>query len=139
MICEGEIPSRSTTHSVGYDFRLNEDLVLRPNEWVKIDTGVRFDGSETILSGGVPLSEWFMAIFPRSSLGMNYGMRFHNTVGIIDMDFRKNIELDVTVDKECVLHKGNKIAQGIFLPMCLMAGEKVPTEVRKGGMGSTGQ
>lgn len=138
---------RATVDSAGYDFKIPDDLTIHPGEKVKINTGVRFDGNECVTTGihngdGYmcgKVDKWFMAVFPRSSLGMKYGMRFTNTVGIIDMDYRNDIILEVMVDSECQLKKGERIAQGIVLPFCVFKEEEKPTESRTGGMGSTGR
>jgi len=131
---QSEQPKRATISSCGYDFALPYDVVFKPNVWVEIDTGVRFDGREKFL----PKTErWFMLVAPRSGLGMKYGMRFANTVGIIDQDYRDNIMARVTVDKEVHLNKGERFMQGVFLPYLLLTNESTPTEERAGGLGST--
>lgn len=144
---------RATTESAGYDIKCPEELHLLPGQCVKIDTGIAFDGSETmpmfrhgVLGGlldrilGVRFwSNWVMIILPRSSMGMKYGMRFTNTAGVIDKDYRSNIILEVTVDKEVWLYPGDRIAQGIFIPYLTYEGEDRPVLIRSGGMGSTGR
>lgn len=144
---------RATTGSAGYDFKVPESMTLVPGEWVKIDTGVAFDGTERITiprSGAIGglidrilgvrhVNDWFMMIAPRSSLGMKYGMRFSNTVGIIDKDYRGNIMLEVTVEKTLRLEEGERIAQGILMPYFAFDDEIQPDKERTGGMGSTGR
>lgn len=138
---------RATTDSAGYDFKTPFAVTIRPGEKVMIDTGVKFDGTEVVTDKSTMLNricrkkvdQWFMAIFPRSSMGMKYGMRFTNTVGIIDQDYRGSIMLEVTVDTVCSLQEGERIAQGIIIPYCVFEGEKEPKTKRTGGMGSTGK
>lgn len=129
---------RATVNSAGYDIKCPFEVELRPGEWVKINTGLKFDGYEVVKNFEGYYKNWFMAIFPRSSLGMKYGMRFSNTVGIIDQDYRGPIMLDVTVDRPYTVQKGERIAQGILLPFLMFNDEKEPVTERNGGMGSTG-
>lgn len=147
------MPRRSTIGSAGYDFMAQEDYELVPNEWVRMDLGVRFDGTEEVV---VPVAtdwrsenlihntklhckNWVMLIVPRSSYGMKYGFRFHNTIGVIDQTYRDNIVADVTVDKPLSIKKGDKVCQGILLPYGIFTDEITPTAERTGGLGSTGR
>ena len=148
------MPRRGTTMSAGYDIYSPEEYELRPGEWTVIDTGVSFDGSEYpyFCHQGRPIPQegvhtvkitypttWFMAIVPRSGLSFKYGLRIINTVAIIDMDFRDTIKLKVTVDEPYTLKKGERFAQGIFLPYCIMSNEIDVIQEREGGFGSTGR
>lgn len=144
---------RATYGSAGYDLCVPTAMTLRPGEWYKIDTGVRFTDSDKIsvprkgklgrlidrILGVRTLDKWYMAIYPRSSMGMKYGMRFSNTVGIIDSDYRNNIILHVCVDKECMLDAGERIAQGIIQEYHVLDHEIPPSAKRSGGIGSTGR
>lgn len=152
---EKMMPRRSTLMSAGYDIYSPEEYELRPGEWTVIDTGVSFDGSEYpyFMHQGRPIpldgyahtvsvtypTKWFMAIVPRSGLSFKYGLRIINTVAIIDMDYRDTIKLKITVEEPYTLKKGERFAQGIFLPYCIMSGEITPTDKRESGFGSTGR
>lgn len=149
------MPRRATLGSAGYDFYSPEEYKLFPGIWTTIDTGIKFDGTEypyfthqgrPIPDDGYPHTvcvtyptSWFMAIVPRSGLSFKYGLRIINTVAIIDKDYRDTIKLKVTVEQSYTLKKGERFAQGIFLPFGIMSGEVKPTESRNGGFGSTGQ
>lgn len=144
---------RATINSAGYDFCVPESMTLHPGEWYKINTGVRFDGTEKLPMprqgkiGGILdkilgmhyCDKWCMKLYPRSSMGMKYGLRFSNTTGIIDSDYRGNIMIEVSVDKVCFLEKGERIAQGILTPYFVFEDEEEPVKTRNGGMGSTGK
>ena len=56
------LPKRATTGSAGYDFYLPYDLTIKPNESVKVYTGIRakIDPSYVLM------------MFPRSGLGTKY-------------------------------------------------------------------
>lgn len=127
-------PKRSTKHSAGYDIYSPVDVYVVPGDKVVIDTGVAFEDSDT-----VDLPDWVFMIFPRSSLGFKYGMRFSNTVGIVDMDYRDTIKLSIEVSKPMRIKKGDRIAQGIFQFFGIWEQEDKPTAIRNGGIGSTGE
>lgn len=155
MITDGvDMPRRATKGSAGYDFYAPHDIELRPGEWVDVDTGVKFDGKEMLkcpmtksTSPSKQLYEtpwigewdhWVMLLFPRSGLGTKYGVRFRNTVGVIDMSYRDNIRACLTSDVPVTIHKGERFMQGIVISFRMFADEIEPTEERKGGHGSTG-
>lgn len=144
---------RATLGSAGYDLCVPDAITLHPGQTYRIDTGVRFTGEERIviprkgkfgrlldrILGERTCDRWFMLILPRSSMGMKYGLRFTNTAGVIDSDYRNNILLDVSVDRACFLEAGTRIAQGIVLPYLVFEDEVPPTATRSGGIGSTGR
>lgn len=141
---EGFMPRRATKGSAGYDFFAPHDIHFVPGEWVEVDTGVCFDGSERIsisCGGGVrvPVAHWFMMMVPRSGLGFKKGVRLANTTGIIDMDYRQTIRAKMTADMDFVLPKGEAFMQGIILPYGVLMDEVEPTKDRNGGFGSTSQ
>lgn len=130
-----KLPRRATSGSAGYDFFAPTDVTLKPSQTAKIPTGVRVEISEG----------WFLAIFPRSSLGFKYRLQLNNTVGIIDSDyfFSDNeghifikITNDSNEDKTVFIEKGKGFAQGIFLPFGIAENDDVSAK-RNGGFGST--
>lgn len=135
------VVKRATYQSAGYDIPVPADIELTPKKWTTIDTGISFDGSEVVLGSKLTdiYEHWVMLIVPRSSMGREYGLRCKNTVGVIDADFRGNIQLCVTVDKPLSLRAGERIAQGILLPFGIFENEATPSASRKGGIGSTGR
>lgn len=131
-----KLPHRATQGSAGYDFYLPIDITLRPNETIKIPTGIK----AKINTG------WFLGLFPRSSLGFKYRLQLNNTVGIIDSDYynNKNNEGHIFIkltnrtneSKVIELKKGDAFAQGIFLEFGITEDDN-SNETRIGGMGST--
>lgn len=128
-------PKRATIGSAGYDIFAPIDIVLEPNQSLKIPTGIRCKISDN----------WFMGIFPRSGQGFKYGLRIANTVGIIDSDycFSDNeghifIKLinDSSINKQINIYKGEAFAQAIFIPYGITVNDNVE-RIRKGGFGST--
>ena len=129
------LPKRATKASAGYDFYLPYDILVKPNETVKIYTGVRCKIKPN----------YVLMIFPRSSLGLKYKFTLDNTVGIIDSDYYNadnegHIILSMTnhSDKELSLKSGDRVAQGIFLEYGITMDDDIKEE-RKGGIGSTGK
>lgn len=107
------LPARDSKLTAGYDIYLLEDLELRPNEIIKLPTGVKayFQSDEVLM------------IFIRSSMGFKYNIRLVNQVGIIDADYYNNKDNEGHIfikiqneGKEVVkFNAGDSIAQGIFL------------------------
>lgn len=129
------LPKRATTGSAGYDFILPFRVVLKPNQTIKIPSGIRVK-----MSNG-----WALLLFPRSSLGFKYRMQLDNTVGVIDSDYYNSdneghIILKITNDsKENVILEveANKgICQGIFLEFGITIDDDTSSS-RNGGFGST--
>ena len=128
------LPKRSTKNSAGYDFYSLYDITIKPNEIVKIPTGIKVCMNENE----------FLGIFIRSSLGFKYNIRMCNQVGIIDADYYNNKDNDGHIfvclqnhsDKVFVIKKGDRFVQGIFMPF-LITDDDNTTSRRIGGIGST--
>lgn len=125
------LPRRATIGSAGYDIIAPTSLEVEAGKRYLYDTGIRFTQYD------IPTT-WVALLFPRSSLGFKYGMRFANTIGVVDSDYRDNILIDFTADAPFRIEKGDKIAQMIFIEYETLWGEVKPTKVRDGGIGSTG-
>ena len=130
-----EIPRRSTKGSAGYDFKTPADFELKPNDSIKIPTGIRAK-----LDDG-----WVLKIYPRSGLGFKYRLQLDNTVGIIDSDYyysdnQGHIMIKITNDgkenKTIKLNAGKAFAQGVFVEYGLTFDDDV-SDLRNGGFGST--
>lgn len=132
-----KLPVRKTGGSAGHDFSIPFEIHLSPGESAMIPTGIRVD-----VDPG-----WWLACLPRSGLGTKYRVQLDNTVGVIDSDYyyAKNeghIFLKITNDskenKDLYLAAGDAFAQAIFVPYGITYDDNV-TDVRVGGMGSTGK
>lgn len=132
---EPTLPTRGTSASAGYDIYLPRNITLQANEHVTVFTDVKayMQPSEVLL------------IYPRSSMGKK-GLRFMNTVGVVDADYYGNPNNDGNIGlmlhnasaETLYLKAGDRVAQGIFTPYLLADGDDVTT-TRTGGTGSTGQ
>lgn len=129
------LPTRATTGSAGYDFVTPKDFTLEAGQTIKIPTGIR-----CWIDKG-----WVLKIYPRSGLGFKYRLQLDNTVGIVDEDYfdsdnQGHIFIKVTncsnENKIIVLKRGERFAQGIFVPYGITIDDDV-TQIRNGGLGST--
>ena len=108
-----KLPVRDSKLTAGYDIYLLEDLELKPNETVKLPTGIKsyFEADEVLL------------IVIRSSMGFKYNIRLVNQVGVIDADYYNNesneghmyVALQNEGTKDFVINKGDAYAQGIII------------------------
>lgn len=128
------LPSRATRGSAGYDFKSPITFTLKPQETIKIPTGIRVKIDES----------WVLNIFPRSSLGFKYRLQLDNTVGIIDSDYYNSsneghILIKMTnnsLNKEVTVKANEGFAQGIFLEYGITEDDDCSI-LRDGGFGST--
>lgn len=130
-----KLPKRATVGSAGYDFYSPINITLKPNETIKIPSGIRVKIEDY----------WFLAIFPRSGLGFKYRLQLNNTVGIIDADYYNAtneghiiIKMTNATNEEKVVEVKalQGIAQGIFMPFGITSDDEV-SEIRTSGFGST--
>ena len=129
------LPKRSTVFSAGYDFYSPVDCVIGSGEQKCIPSGVK----------AYMLSDEVLKIYPRSSMGVKKHLILSNTVAIIDSDYYNNSSNEGHImlflynyDTEPrVVHKGDKIAQGIFQKF--LVSDDAPVDSRDGGIGSTGE
>lgn len=134
FIDEGVIPKRSTQKSAGYDFYAIEDAVVYPGHITIFKTGIK----------AYMLNDEYLKLVIRSSMGIKKGLVLANTIGIIDSDYYNNIDNEGHImialfnssDKEQIIKKNQKLAQGIFQKY-LLTDDDDANGVRRGGIGST--
>lgn len=130
------LPKRATMYSAGYDFFSPLTFTLKPNETIKIPTGIK-----AYMEPG-----WVLKCYPRSGLGFKYRLQLNNTVGIIDGDYYNNenneghifakITNDSNESKTLIIEKGQGFIQGIFVEFGITIDDE-SSQIRKGGFGST--
>ena len=131
------IPKRSTARSAGYDIVSPIDFELEPMQDIKLPTGLKV----------YMLEDEDIKIYPRSSLGFKYYLRFANTTPIGDSDFfdnKKNeghywIKVRNEGTEKMKIRAGEKICQVIFEKYLLADGDDFSGKTREGGLGSTGK
>ena len=127
------LPKRGSEYSCGYDFFAIQDMVLHPGEIKKIPTGYKAKF----------LSDDFLMLVVRSSMGFKYNVRMCNQVGIIDSDYYNNSDNEGHIwvclqnegDKDFVINKGDRYCQGIILKYYTC--NDYVNSIRQGGIGST--
>lgn len=110
---DGTFPllAQATPGSAGYDVRacIEEDVVLMPDEVVKIPLGFALD----IQDSGI-----CVMLLPRSGLGTQ-GLILGNTIGLIDSDYQGQITAPMwnRTNEPMTIHAGDRIGQIIFTPV----------------------
>ncbi len=130
-----ELPKYHTTESAGFDIASNQDVIVPAGEVVKISTGLVIAAP----------SGHFLLVSARSSLPLKKGLAMANGIGVIDPDYAgPNDEIHIIVHNftkaPVEVKKGERLAQGIFLPVT-QAEWQESSETRntdRGGIGSTG-
>ena len=131
-------PSRATEGSAGMDLSacIEEKLIISPRQLVKIPTGIAI---------ALPGPEYVALVYARSGLGIKHGIALSNGVGVIDSDYRGEIQVGLTnlSHTPYTIHPGDRIAQLVVTPVVLPELERVEelddTGRGTGGFGSTGQ
>ena len=130
-------PSRATEGSAGLDLAacIGRDGTFAPRQLVCIPTGVAI---------ALPGPEYVALVFARSGLGIRHGIALSNGVGVIDSDYRGELQVGLTnlSDTPYTIHPGDRIAQLVVTPVVLPQVEIVEeledTGRGTGGFGSTG-
>lgn len=130
------LPEKGSKFSAGYDLSadINEPVLIRPGETVKIPTGLAFEVPEGYFGG----------IYARSGLATKQGLRPGNCTGIADSDYRGEYIVALHNDSGTtrIVEPGQRIAQIVFQPYLMCDLEDVDdlteTERGSGGFGSTG-
>lgn len=129
------LPKRKTTESAGYDIEAGESVDIPSNTSVLVKTGLK----------AFMNYDEYLAIHIRSSMAIKRGLMLTNSTGIIDSDYYNNedneghimIALYNTTSETIHIEKGERIAQGIFSKYLITNDDNV-TDIRQGGIGSTG-
>lgn len=133
-----KMPTKAHESDACFDLYLDSPnknkIIIRPGETVKLHSGIATE---------IPIG-YFVAIFPRSGLGINKNLRLPNCTGIIDADYRGEwvIAIINDSDEERVLYHGDRLCQFAVLPVLDTVLKEVDelneTERGAGGLGSTG-
>ena len=131
---EVKMPVRATKHSVCYDCYSPIDEVVNPGETKLIFTNVKAYCNH---------DEGFI-LASTSGMGKR-GIILANGIGIIESDYADNESNDGNIgfmlhnigQDTYTVKKGDKIGQLFFFKFLTVDDEVAPTEVRKGGFGST--
>ena len=133
---EAVLPKRATPESAGLDLCacLEQDLTIEPFQLVRVPTGLAI----ALEPGTVGL------VYARSGLASKFGVTLSNCVGVIDSDYRGELQVAMTNHSKTpyTIRPGDRIAQLVVSPVFLPEVEEAPeldeTERGAGGFGSTG-
>ena len=134
---KASLPKRATEGSAGMDLYacMEEEITLRPGELAVIPTGIAI---------GLPGPDYAALVFARSGLGVKHGISLSNGVGVIDSDYRGEIQVGLCNlgNQPYTIRPEERIAQLVVTPVCLLPIEEVEvldeTGRGEGGFGSTG-
>lgn len=129
------LPAYQTSESAGFDLAASEDVTIQPSEVKLIPTGLVIE---------VPHGH-FLGVFARSSTPLKRGLMVANGVGVVDPDYsgpQDEVKIEVVnfTQTPVEVKKGDRIAQGIFIP-CRQVGWAEVEDIRvtsRGGFGATG-
>ena len=136
-VCEGAIiPKQATAGSAGYDLCACMDApqTIEPGERCVFPSG---------LAAEIPAGTAGF-VFTRSGLGIKKGIHVTNGVGVIDSDYRGEIQIGLhnLSAEPYTVQPGERIAQMIIMPYFAPVIEEVTslteTDRGAGGFGSTG-
>jgi len=132
------LPRYETPGSAGVDLRacLDREIAILPGQSARVPTGWAVQ---------LPDSQVVALVFARSGLAAKHKIALTNGVGVIDSDYRGEIQVLITNSgsEPFAIRHGERIAQMVFLPV-----RKAEFEVAvdlddtlrgEGGFGSTGR
>lgn len=128
------LPSYQTAEAAGFDLAASMDVIIPAGEVRLVPTGLVIQAPHG----------YFLGIFARSSTPLKRGLMVANGVGVIDPDYAgPEDEIKVQVlnftREPVVVSRGDRIAQGIFIPTLQVEWEEGETRgISRGGFGSTG-
>ena len=131
------LPYYATPGSAAMDLHacLDEPVTIAPGELVSLPTGVAI---------ALPSAGYAALVFARSGLGVKHGIALSNGVGVIDSDYRGEIQVGLTNLSRVpyTISPGDRIAQLAVVPVVqarLTPVEDLDETGRgSGGFGSTG-
>lgn len=156
---EVRLPERGTKNSAGYDFYAYEDVVVQPSLLFRkslADVGSfltepehKWSVKPTLVKTGIKaymLDDEVLYLYNRSSNPKKLGLILSNSVGVIDSDYYNNQTNEGEIGFmfynilpfPVVIHRGDKIGQGVFAKFYKADGDNSSVE-RIGGFGSTGK
>lgn len=132
------LPGYATEGAAAMDLTacLDEPVTIAPQQLVRIPTGIAI---------ALPGPEYVALVFARSGLGVKHGISLSNGVGVIDSDYRGEIQVGLTnlSDTPYTIQSGDRVAQLAVMPV--VQAQVVPVEELDetgrgaGGFGSTGK
>jgi dUTP pyrophosphatase len=130
------LPEYQTPGAAGFDLAASADVVVEPGVIALVPTGLVIK---------VPDGH-FLGIFARSSTPLKRGLMVANGVGVIDQDYcgtHDEVKIQVFNFTSAAVRvaKGDRIAQGVLIPVTRAQWEETAGDLRegsRGGFGATG-
>ena len=130
------LPAYQTTGAAGFDLASSADLTIAPGAIALVPTGLVIQ---------VPRGHC-LGIFARSSTPLKKGLMVANGVGVIDQDYcgpADEVKIQVLNFTAAPVRvaKGDRIAQGLFIPVARAEWQDADGDLRdgsRGGFGATG-
>ncbi len=131
------LPVRASSGAAAFDLHvcLDEDIVILPGQYKNLPTGIAIE---------LPAPEYVALIFSRSGHGAKHGVSLVNSVGVIDSDYRGEIQIGLINhgSEPLTVCNGDRVAQMMittcFAPQLIESDSLSETERGAGGFGSTG-
>lgn len=132
------LPKKATPGSAGWDLYacIDKKIKINPGQLVKIPTGIAI---------ALPSNDLVALIFARSGLAVKNGITLSNGVGVIDSDYRGEIQVGLCniSNTEFEINPNDRIAQMVITPIynasLTVCDELDETSRGEGGFGSTGK
>jgi dUTP pyrophosphatase len=130
------LPAYQTSGAAGFDLASSVDMIVQPGEVTLVPTGLVIE----VPKGHV------LGVFARSSTPLRRGLMVANGVGVVDEDYcgpTDEIKIQVLnfTAGPVAVSKGDRLAQGLFLPVSRVTWQETegaPREGSRGGFGATG-
>lgn len=130
------MPAYQSAGAAGFDLAASEDVVVQPGAVVLIPTGLVIQ---------VPAG-YCLGVFARSSTPIKRGLMVANGVGVVDSDYcgpSDEVKIEVFNFTAAAVHvkAGDRIAQGLFIPVARAEWQEADDDLRvgsRGGFGATG-
>lgn len=130
------LPDYQSAGAAGFDLAASRDVEIAPQAIALVPTGLVIRAP----------AGHFLGIFARSSTPLKRGLMVANGVGVVDEDYcGPNDEVKIQVlnftGETVRIRKGDRIAQGVFIPVTRAEWREAETDLRdgsRGGFGATG-
>jgi dUTP pyrophosphatase len=131
------LPAYQTPGAAGFDLAASADVLIAPGSIALVPTGLVIE---------VPAGH-FLGIFARSSTPLKKGLMVANGVGVIDQDYcgpADEVKIQVLnfTAAPVQVTRGDRIAQGLFIPVVRGDWQETHGDLRegsRGGFGATGR
>jgi len=131
------LPEYQTPGAAGFDLAASADVEIPAGAIALVPTGLVIQAP----------AGHFLGIFARSSTPLKRGLMVANGVGVIDEDYcgpgdEVKIQLLNFTPAPVLVKRGDRLAQGLFIPVARAAWQETEDDLRegsRGGFGATGR